>query len=96
MFLFILMNRKTISMTEINNQVYLGSPCLVPLSGQKKSSLVPENQPGENFLSLTHPHSRMSIRLFVFSFKKQQTNKQKNQNKTKIKKNKRNQRRNIS
>ena len=90
------MNRKTISMTEINNQVYLGSPCLVPLSGQKKSSLVPENQPGENFLSLTHPHSRMSIRLFVFSFKKQQTKKQKKQNKTKIKKNKRNQRRNIS
>ena len=47
----------------------------------QKRSLVSGNRPGENFLSLTRPHSRMCIRIYILDFKKQQTNKQKNKNK---------------
>ena len=44
-----------------------------------QSSLYSGNRPGEIFLSLTRPHSRMCIRIYSFNFKKQQTNKQKKQ-----------------
>ena len=34
----------------------------------KKSSLASGNRPGENFLSLARPHSRMCIRIYVFLY----------------------------
>ena len=49
----------------------------------QKRSLVSRNRPGEKFLSLNRPHSRMCIRIYILDFKKQQTNK-----KTRIKKTK--------
>ena len=49
--------------------------------GQKKS-LFSGNQPGEN--SLTRPHSRIYIRIYIFNFKKQ-TNKQQNKKTKKAK-----------
>ena len=47
----------------------------------KKSSLVSRSRPGEIFLSVTRPHSRMCIRIYILNFKKQQTNKRKQESK---------------
>ena len=41
MFLFSLMDRKTISRTRINRQADIGSPCLVPFSSLKYSVELP-------------------------------------------------------
>ena len=46
-------------------------------SGEIKIALFPETGRVKNFLSLTHPHSQICIRIYIFNFKKQ-TNKQKN------------------
>ena len=43
------------------------------LAEAKKSSLVSGNRPGEFFLSLTRPSSRMCIRVYIFCFKKTHT-----------------------
>ena len=58
--------------------------------GKKKVVLFPEIGQANNFLSLTHPHSRMCIRIHIFNFEKQQASKrkariQKNQKKLKKK-----------
>ena len=45
---------------------------------KRKNSLVSGNRPGEKFLSLTHPHSPMCIRMYTFNFENQ-TNKPKKQ-----------------
>ena len=50
--------------------------------GEKKVVLFPEIGQVKKILSLTLPHSRMCIRIYIFNFKKQ-TNKQK---KTRIQK----------
>ena len=50
--------------------------------GLKKSLAVSENRPGENFSSLTCPHSRMRIRIYIFCFKKS-TNRNEKQKTTK-------------
>ena len=42
----------------------------VNLSEAKICILVSGNWPGENFLSLTRPHSQMCIRICIFNFKK--------------------------
>ena len=47
----------------------------------QKSSLVSGNRPGEIFLSLTRPHSRMCIRIYIFNLKKQKIKNQKKQKK---------------
>ena len=50
----------------------------------KKSSLVSRSRPGEIFLSVTRPHSRMCIRIYILNFKQQQKKKKiKNQKKQK-------------
>ena len=46
--------------------------------GQQKAILFLETDRVKKFLSLTHAHSRMCIRIYIFSFKKQ-TNKKKKQ-----------------
>ena len=38
---------------------------------KRKNSLVSGNRPGEKFLSLTHPHSPMCIRIYTFNFENQ-------------------------
>ena len=55
----------------------------------KKEVLFPEIGRVKNCLSVTRPHSRICIRIYIFNFKKHQTNKQK-QKKTRIEKSKRN------
>ena len=40
---------------------------------KRKNSLVSGNRPGEKFLSLTHPHSPMCIRIYTFISKTKQT-----------------------
>ena len=47
------------------------------MSGQKKKSQVSGNRWGENFLSLTRRHSRMSIRIYIFNFYKKEEKKKK-------------------
>ena len=44
----------------------------------KKSSLLSGNRPGEKLL--THPHSQIWIRIYVFNFKKQAKKERKNKN----------------
>ena len=51
--------------------------------GLKKSLAVSENQPGENFSSLTCPHSRMRIRIYIFCFKKSTNRNEKQKKKLK-------------
>ena len=43
--------------------------------GQKKSSLISGNRPGETFLLFTRLYSGMCIRIYLFNFKKQTNNK---------------------
>ena len=44
---------------------------------KQKVVLFPEIDRMKKFLSLTHPHSRMCMKICIFKFKKHQTNKQK-------------------
>ena len=53
--------------------------------GQKKVVLFPEIGRVIVFLSLFRPHSRICIRIYIFSFKKQQQNNNKNQESRKAK-----------
>ena len=53
----------------------------------KKIALFPEIGREKFFLSLTHPHSRVCIRIYIFNFKKKKKKTNKQKNKTKQNKN---------
>ena len=56
---------------------------MISILDQKKLVLFPEIGQVKIFLTLTHQHSRMCIRIYIFNFKKWQTNKQKKKQESK-------------